>query len=65
MNREQLNAYVDSIPPEVRARLIQEAKPLADYLARAHDVRERLRREFPNLNPSVRALVSLLAARVL
>jgi hypothetical protein len=65
MTQEELRAYVESLSPEVRAGLLQGTRAFRDYLAKAHLVRERIRQEFPDLNPRLRAVVSFIAARIL
>jgi hypothetical protein len=65
MTPEELRAYVESLPPDARAGLLRGHRVFRDYLAKAHFVRERIRQEFPDLNPRLRAVVSFIAARIL
>lgn len=65
MNREDLNHCLDALPEEVRRELDEQQKRVRNYLARAVRVRERLCREFPNMNPKLRAAISLAVARIL
>jgi hypothetical protein len=63
MTNEEFSAYLDSLPPEVRAAIFETVKPLGDYAARAVEIRARIAQEFPKLNPPFRALLSLALAR--
>jgi hypothetical protein len=65
MNREELNRCLDALPEDVKRELFEQQRRARDYLARALHVRERLRLEFPNMNPKVRAAISLAVARLL
>jgi len=65
MNARELKAYLDSLPPEVRASVLEGTRTFGDYVSKAHRVRERIREEFPNLNPRLRAVMSFIAARIL
>jgi hypothetical protein len=65
MNREDLNRCLDALPADVRRELDEQQKRVRGYLARAVHVRERLCREFPNMNPKLRAAISLAVARIL
>jgi len=65
MNREDLNRCLDALPEDVRRELDEQQKRVRSYLARAVRVRERLCREFPNMNPKLRAAISLAVARIL
>jgi hypothetical protein len=65
MNREDLNRCLDALPPDVRRELDEQQKRVRNYLARAVRLRERLCREFPNMNPKLRAAISLAVARIL
>ena len=65
MNREDLNRCLDALPEDVRRELDEQQKRVRSYLARAVRVRERLCREFTNMNPKLRAAISLAVARIL
>jgi hypothetical protein len=65
MNREDLNRCLEALPEDVKRELDEQQKRVRNYLARAVCVRERLCREFPNMNPKLRAAISLAVARVL
>lgn len=65
MNREDLNRCLDALPVDVRRELDEQQKRVRNYLARAVRVRERLCREFPDMNPKLRAAISLAVARIL
>jgi hypothetical protein len=65
MNREDLNRCLDALPEDVKLELDEQQKRVRNYLARAVRVRERLCREFPNMNPKLRAAISLAVARLL
>ncbi|HKY35214.1 MAG TPA: hypothetical protein VJN18_04690 [Polyangiaceae bacterium] len=63
MTHEELATYLESLPPEVRAAMVEAIKPIGDYATRAVELRERFAREFPGLNPPLRAALSLALAR--
>ena len=63
MTNEEFSAYLRSLPPEVRAALFDALRPLGDYAARSVAIRERIAQQFPRLNPSLRAVLSLALAR--
>ena len=63
MTDDEFSAYLDSLPPEVRAAMFDALKPLGDYAARAAEIRAHIAQEFPKLNPPIRAVLSLALAR--
>lgn len=63
MTQEEFAQYLDSLPPEVRAAVFEVLKPLGDYAARTMEVRAWVAKEFPALNPPLRAALSLTLAR--
>lgn len=63
MTQEEFTQYLDSLPPEVRAGVFQVLKPIGDYATRAMEVRAWVAKEFPALNPPLRAALSLALAR--
>jgi hypothetical protein len=65
MTNEEFLAYLNSLPPEVREQVAQSTKMLSEYAAKASFVRERIQRNFPNMPPKLRAVLSLAIARVL
>jgi hypothetical protein len=65
MNREALNQCLDALPEDVKRELFGQQQHARDYLARALRVRDRLCREFPDMNPKLRAAISLAVARFL
>ena len=65
MTRPILARYWDVLPEDVKKRILTELTPSASYAARANDFRERLIQQFPNMNPKLRAVISLAAARLL
>jgi hypothetical protein len=65
MTNEELIAYLNSLPPEVRAAIFEGTKRLRDYAEKASHVRARMAETFPEMNPRLRALLSLAIARLL
>jgi hypothetical protein len=63
MTNEEFSAYLNSLPPEVRAAMFEAFKQIGDYAARAVEIRARIAQEFPKLNPPFRAVLSLALAR--
>jgi hypothetical protein len=63
MTNDELTAYLDSLPPEVRAAVFDTIRPIGDYAARAVEVRGWMAQQFPSLNPPIRAVLSLALAR--
>jgi hypothetical protein len=63
MTNEEFAAYLDSLPPEVRAAVFDALKPLGDYATRSVEIRERIAQQFPKLSPPLRAVLSLALAR--
>ncbi len=63
MTNEEFATYLDSLPPEVRTAIHEALKPIGDYAARAIEVRAWVAKEFPALNPPIRAALSLALAR--
>ena len=65
MNHEEFSGCLDGLPEDVKRELSEQQRRAHDYLARALRVRARLCREFPNMNPKLRAAISLAVARIL
>ena len=65
MTAQELERCLDALPPDVKRELLQQRAVVRDYLGRASQVRERLERQFPNMNPRLRAVISLAVARIL
>jgi TRAP-type C4-dicarboxylate transport system substrate-binding protein len=65
MTAEELTRCLNSLPAEVRKRILEETTPAREYVARAARIREQLCHRFPNMHPKVRAVISLAAARIL
>lgn len=63
MTHEELATYLESLPPEVRAAMIEAIKPIGDYATRAVEVRGWFAKELPALSPPARAVLSLALAR--
>jgi hypothetical protein len=62
MMQEEFTAYLDSLPPEVRAAAFDALKPIGAYAARAIEVRAWVAKEFPAISPPIRAILSLTLA---
>ena len=63
MTPEEFSQYLDSLPPEVRAGVCEVLKPIGEYTARAMEVRAWVAKQFPAINPPLRAALSLALAR--
>ena len=63
MTDREFQAYLASLPPEVRGLVLDRAKVAATYVSKAVRVRTRIYAEFPNMNPRVVAALSLVIAR--
>lgn len=62
MTQEEFTAYLESLPPEVRAAASDALRPIGDYAARAVEVRAWVAKEFPAVSPPIRAILSLALA---
>lgn len=65
MTAEDFQNFANKIPPEARAHLLEATRGVREFFSKAHQVRERIRHEFPKLDPRLRAVVSCIAARLL
>ena len=65
MTAEEFQNFANKIPPEARAQLLEATRGIREYITNAHRVRERIRHEFPKLDPRLRAVASCIAARFL
>jgi len=65
MTVDEIKRCLDSLPPEVRRQIHEHRALVHDYFARASHARERLAEQFPNMNPRLRAVISLAVARIL
>jgi len=63
MTDQEFQTYLSSLPPEVRGLVLDRAKAAGSYLSKAVSTRSRIYAEFPNMNPRVVALLSLVIAR--
>ena len=63
MTNGEFQAYLASLPPEVRDVVIERTKLAKAYFAKAVRTRSRIYAEFPNMNPRVVAALSLVIAR--
>ena len=63
MTDKEFQAYLASLPPELRGLVLERAKLAATYINKAAQVRSRIYAEFPNMNPRVVATLSLVIAR--
>jgi hypothetical protein len=63
MTDKEFQAYLASLPPELRGLVLDRAKLAATYLSKAVQVRSRIYAQFPNMNPKVVATLSLVIAR--
>ena len=63
MTPEELSAYVASLPPDVQQAISDVCRPIGDYATSAVAIREQLARDFPKLQPPLRAVLSLALAR--
>jgi len=65
MTVDEIKRCIDALPPEVKRQLNEHRALVHDYFARASHARERLEAQFPNMNPQLRAVISLAVARIL
>ena len=63
MTPEELSAYIASLPPDVQQAIADVFRPIGDYATSAVEIREQLARDFPKLQPPLRAVLSLALAR--
>ena len=63
MTDNEFEAYLASLPPDLRGVVLERAKVAATYVSKAVQVRSRIYAEFPNMNPRVVAALSLVIAR--
>lgn len=63
MTDQEFQSYLQSLPPEVRALVLERAKVAGSYLSKAMQARARIYGQFPNLNPRLVAALSLVVAR--
>jgi hypothetical protein len=63
MTDNEFQAYLASLPPDLRSLVLERAKAAATYVSKAVQVRSRIYAEFPSMNPRVVAALSLVIAR--
>jgi hypothetical protein len=63
MNPEEFSEYIASLPPEMQQAFADVCKPIGEYATDAVQIRDQLAREFPKLQPPLRAVLSLALAR--
>jgi hypothetical protein len=60
---KEFQQYLQSLPPDVRGLVLERAKVDASYVSKATQARSRIYAQFPNMNPRVVAVLSLVIAR--
>jgi TRAP-type C4-dicarboxylate transport system substrate-binding protein len=63
MTDKEFQNYLQTLPPELRALLLERAKAAATYVSKATQARTRIYAQFPEMNPKVVAVLSLVIAR--
>jgi hypothetical protein len=63
MTDKEFQQYLQSLPPDVRGLVLERAKVAATYVSKATQARSRIYAQFPNMNPRVVAVLSLVIAR--
>ena len=63
MTDKEFQNYLQSLPPDVRGVVLERAKVAASYFSKATQARARIYAQFPNMNPRVVAVLSLVIAR--
>jgi hypothetical protein len=63
MTDKEFQDYLRSLPPELRELVLERAKLAATYVSKATQARARIYAQFPNMNPKVVAVLSLVIAR--
>jgi hypothetical protein len=63
MTDREFQQYLQSLPPDVRGLVLERAKIAATYVSKATQARSRIYAQFPDLNPRVVAVLSLVIAR--
>ena len=63
MTDKEFQQYLQSLPADVRGLVLERAKVAATYVSKATQARSRIYAQFPNMNPRVAAVLSLVIAR--
>jgi len=63
MTDKEFQNYLQTLPPELRGLVLDRAKAAATYVSKATQARTRIYAQFPNMNPRVVAVLSLVIAR--
>jgi len=63
MTDQEFQAFLRSLPPEVRELVLERATAAGTYLSKAVHARSRIYSQFPNLHPRIVAVLSLAVAR--